>query len=31
MIEFLLGLAIFALVFVLFRCIETWHDINLDD
>ena len=31
MLESLLALVIFAVVYGLFRCIETWHDINLDD
>lgn len=31
MLEYLLIPVIFALVYALFRCIETWHDINLDD
>lgn len=31
MIEYLLIPVIFALVYGLFRCIETWHDIDLDD
>lgn len=31
MFELIIGAIILAIVYVLFRCIETWHDINFDD